>query len=69
MAEKYRNRIMRSSGISKRKVQSEYGLRIMKMMGYKGEGGLGKNQEGRAEPIQVGRLEDLEGVRLFRFNC
>jgi G-patch domain len=49
------------SGISKRKVESEYGERIMKMMGYTG-GGLGLTGEGRLEPIQVGRLEDNEGV-------
>lgn len=57
---------MRSSGISKRKVESEYGLKIMKMMGYTGEGGLGKNKEGITEPVQIGRLEDLEGVIRFR---
>lgn len=33
----------------------------MKMMGYTG-GGLGLTGEGRVEPIQVGRLEDNEGV-------
>jgi len=63
MAEKYRNRIMRSSGISKRKVKSDYGERIMKMMGWTGETGLGKDGEGRVDPVQVGRLEDFEGVR------
>ena len=63
MAEKYRNRIMRSSGISKRKVKSEYGEKIMRMMGWKGDEGLGKDGEGRVDPVQVGRLEDFEGVR------
>lgn len=33
----------------------------MKMMGYTG-GGLGKEGDGRVEPVQVGRLDDQEGV-------
>jgi hypothetical protein len=37
----------------------------MKMMGYTG-GGLGATGEGRLEPVQVGRLEENEGVRIFR---
>jgi hypothetical protein len=53
------------SGISQRKVESEYGERIMKMMGY-GGGGLGATGDGRLEPVQVGRMEDNEGVR-FKF--
>jgi len=43
-------------------VESEYGERIMKMMGYSG-GGLGATGEGRLEPVQVGRIDDNEGVR------
>jgi hypothetical protein len=35
----------------------------MKMMGYTG-GGLGATGEGRLEPVQVGRLEENEGVSL-----
>ena len=62
MSQKFRSRIMRSSGISKRKVQSEYGEKIMKMMGWTGEEGLGKDGEGRVDPVQFGRLEDFEGV-------
>jgi hypothetical protein len=40
----------------------------MKMMGYTG-GGLGLTGEGRVEPIQVGRLEDNEGVSLHISSC
>lgn len=39
----------------------------MKMMGYTG-GGLGATGEGRLEPVQVGRLEENEGVSKFKLS-
>ena len=41
---------MLGSGISNRKVESDYGEKIMRMMGYSG-GGLGLAGEGRLEPV------------------
>lgn len=42
MAEKYRERILKSSGISNKKVESEYAKKLMMKMGWSEGKGLGK---------------------------
>lgn len=42
MAEKYRERILKSSGISHKKVESEYAKKLMMKMGWSEGKGLGK---------------------------
>jgi len=42
------------------------GLRIVKNMGYKGKGGLGKNNQGEMEPIIVKKKLDKKGLGFGR---
>lgn len=57
----YKDKILRSNGTSTRAVQSEYGEKMLKMMGWTGEG-LGKNQDGIQNPIQAVRRDGNFGI-------
>ena len=43
MASKYRERLLKSSGVSNRKVESDYAKKLMEKMGWSEGKGLGKN--------------------------
>ena len=62
MAEKYRERLMKSSGISNIKVESEYARKLMMKMGWQEGKGLGKNLSGTTECLQIRRREENVGL-------
>lgn len=62
MASKYRDRIVQSSGISNKRVECEYATKLMLSMGWKEGNGLGKNQHGTKDCIQVRRKDDNVGL-------
>eukprot|EP01019_Chilodonella_uncinata_P002518 GABU01003320.1.p1 GENE.GABU01003320.1~~GABU01003320.1.p1 ORF type:complete len:124 (+),score=39.16 GABU01003320.1:2-373(+) len=60
---KYKEKLLRPSGVSKRKVESDFGRKMMEKMGWKGdEEGLGAEGAGIKECIQISRREELEGL-------
>ena len=59
---RYKDKILRPSGISQKKVESEFGLKMLQMMGWNGSEGLGAEGGGIKECIQIGRREELEGI-------
>jgi Pin2-interacting protein X1 len=53
MSQRYKEKVLSSSGISHKKFTSELGIKLLTKMGWKEGNGLGKNQHGRTECIQV----------------
>jgi Pin2-interacting protein X1 len=62
MSSKYRDRLLQSSGVSNIRVESEFAKKLMKQMGWKEGNGLGKNQNGSTDCVQVRRREDNLGL-------
>ena len=62
MANKYREKLLQSSGVSNIRFESEYAKKLMTGMGWKEGNGLGKNQNGAKDCIQVRRREDGVGL-------
>ena len=58
----FRDKLLRPSGVSKKKVESEFGLKMLQKMGWKEDAGLGAEGEGMKECIQISRREELEGL-------
>jgi Pin2-interacting protein X1 len=73
MAKKFRDKILQGSGFSNLKFESEYGMNLMKKMGWTEGKGLGKEETGMATCIQMRRREDNLGLGFeksekFRWN-
>lgn len=62
MASKYRDRIVQSSGVSNIRFESEYAKKLMVSMGWREGNGLGKNQHGTRDCVQIRRREDNVGL-------
>ncbi len=62
MASKYRDRLLQSSRVSKIRFEREYAKKIMKKMGWKEGNGLGKNQHGTTDCVQIKRREENIGL-------
>ena len=62
MSTKYRDRLLQSSGVSNIRFESEYAKKLMVQMGWKEGKGLGKNQNGNTDCVQVKRREDNLGL-------
>ena len=52
---------MSSSGTSKTKVKSKFGEKMLSKMGWKGAG-LGKNQDGVSDCVQIKRRDEGKGL-------
>lgn len=62
MSKKFRDKILKGSGYSNKKFECEYGLKLLKAMGWKEEEGLGASGSGRTECVQVQRREEVLGL-------
>jgi Pin2-interacting protein X1 len=62
MSSKYRDRLLQSSGVSNIRFESEYSKKLMTQMGWKEGNGLGKNQHGEYDCVQVKRREENAGL-------
>ncbi|KAM3132095.1 hypothetical protein pb186bvf_015839 [Paramecium bursaria] len=62
MAQKFKERLLQGSGVSNKKVESEYALKLMMKMGWNEGQGLGKNKDGQVECVQIKRREEQKGL-------
>ena len=53
------------TGYSSKKFECDYGLKILKMMGWKDGSGLGREENGITECIQAKRRHDNLGVPII----
>ena len=66
MSRKYFDKLMVGSGSTSKQVKSKFGAKIMEQMGWEDGKGLGKEEDGMKDCIQVSRRE--EGVGLGQEN-
>ena len=62
MSKKYYDKILTSSGTSSVKVKSAFGAKILAKYGWTDGKGLGANEDGVAECVQVEKREDRVGI-------
>ena len=58
MSKKYYDRLLAGTGATERKVESRFGSKMLEKMGFKEGQGLGKNDDGITECIQIKRRDD-----------
>ena len=66
MSRKYYDKLMTGTGSTTKEVKSKFGEKIMAQLGWETGKGLGKNEDGMKDCIQVKRRE--EGVGLGQEN-
>ena len=62
MSKKFRERILQGSGFSNVAFESEYGMKLMKAMGWTEGTGLGKSASGNVDCLQIKRRDDQLGL-------
>jgi len=62
MSKKFLNKLSEGNFTSTNKVKSEFGEKMLKRMGWKEGQGLGKKNQGNAEPVQVRKRKDNLGL-------
>jgi Pin2-interacting protein X1 len=62
MAQRYKERLLQGSGVSNRKFESEFGMKMLKKMGWTEGKGLGKSETGVTDCVQQKRREDGVGL-------
>eukprot|EP01017_Pseudomicrothorax_dubius_P050676 TRINITY_DN9635_c0_g1_i3.p2 TRINITY_DN9635_c0_g1~~TRINITY_DN9635_c0_g1_i3.p2 ORF type:complete len:154 (+),score=30.43 TRINITY_DN9635_c0_g1_i3:58-519(+) len=62
MSREFRQKLLASSGVSHKAVESEIGMKLLQKMGWNQGDGLGKNRDGIKECIQVKRRDELVGL-------
>ena len=62
MSQKYFDRLLVGSGKSNKEVKSKFGLKMMEKMGWNKGTGLGKNQDGMLDCIQIERRDEGQAL-------
>ena len=62
MSKKFRDKLLKSSGYSNKKFECDYGMKLLKAMGWKEDEGLGAKGSGRTECVQIHRRDDQLGL-------
>ncbi|VDD75237.1 unnamed protein product [Mesocestoides corti] len=60
--------VKREEGLKRRIGEDNVGFKIMKKMGFTGEGGIGKNSEGRSEPVPISVIDGRKGLGLHNIK-
>lgn len=67
MSRKYNERVLYGSGVSAKRFHSTLGESILSKFGWKDGDGLGKNMDGKKEPLQIPKRKGLLGVSCSRY--
>ena len=62
MSKKYYEKLVAGSGSTSKKVKSKFGEKIMEQLGWASGKGLGKNDDGMQDPIQITRRDEGTGL-------
>ena len=62
MSKKYFDKLMTGTGSTTKTVKSKFGSKLMESMGWSEGKGIGKNEDGMKECIQITRREDGVGL-------
>ncbi|CAD8093118.1 unnamed protein product [Paramecium primaurelia] len=58
MAQKFKERLLQGTGVSNKKFESDYAMKLMQKMGWNQGQGLGKNKDGKTDCVQIERRAD-----------
>ncbi|CAD8198295.1 unnamed protein product [Paramecium octaurelia] len=58
MAQKFKERLLQGTGVSNKKFESDYAMKLMQKMGWNQGQGLGKNKDGQTDCVQIERRAD-----------
>lgn len=62
MSKKYYDRLLTGTGETKKEVKSKFGTKMMEMMGWEKGKGLGRNEDGMTDCIQIKRRDEGTGI-------
>ena len=62
MSKKYYDRLLTGTGETKKEVKSKFGSKMLEMMGWEKGKGLGKNEDGMTDCIQIKRRDEGTGI-------
>ena len=62
MSKKYYDRLLTGTGETNREVKSKFGQKMLEQMGWQKGKGLGRNEDGMTECIQIKRREEGAGL-------
>lgn len=62
MSKKFREKVLQGSGFSNKKFECDYGLKLLKKMGWTEGNGLGREEKGMTSCIQVTKRDETIGL-------
>lgn len=62
MSKKYYDRLLTGTGETKKEVKSKFAAKMMESMGWEKGKGLGKNEDGMTDCIQIKRRDEGTGI-------
>ena len=62
MSKKYYDRLLTGTGETSKEVKSKFGQKMLEQMGWQKGKGLGRNEDGMTECIQIKRREEGAGL-------
>ncbi len=69
MSRKYFDKLMTGTGVTDKKVKSSLAEAMMRKMGWSEGKGLGKNEDGEAEVLQIKRREEGQALGATEQNA
>eukprot|EP01068_Selenidium_serpulae_P006619 Selendium_serpulae@DN4459_c0_g1_i1.p2 len=62
MSKKFHDRLLQGSGVSGTKFHSSFGAKLLAKFGWEEGKGLGKDEDGKQDPIQIKKRDETVGL-------